>query len=95
MITRIVKLTFAEKYVQNFLQVFDDSAHLIRGFSGCKSMILLRDITNNNVFFTYSIWEDENDLEKYRKSELFGKVWGAVKPYFSDRPEAWSCDIFG
>jgi len=95
MITRIVKLTFAEQHVQDFLQVFDDSAHLIRGFSGCQSMILLRDKTNSNVFFTYSIWEDESDLEMYRKSELFGKVWGTVKQYFAARPEAWSCDVVG
>lgn len=91
MMTRIVKLTFAEKHIHDFLKVFDENAHLIRGFSGCKSMILLREKENGNVFFTYSIWDEENDLELYRKSELFGKVWGKVKPYFSARPEAWSC----
>ena len=95
MITRIVKLTFAEKHVQDFINVFDESAHLIRGFDGCQSMILLRDKTNSNVFFTYSIWEDESDLGMYRKSELFGKVWGTIKPYFIAKPEAWSCDVVG
>ena len=92
MITRIVKLTFAENKVQNFLAVFNENAHHIRSFKGCQSMTLLRDKQNTNLFFTYSIWQSENDLEQYRKSELFGKVWGTVKLYFSAKAEAWTCD---
>jgi quinol monooxygenase YgiN len=94
MITRIVKLTFDAQHVQDFLNVFDENAYKIRAFEGCQSMILLRDKTNRNVFFTYSIWNDETDLEHYRKSELFAKVWGTVKPFFGAKPEAWSCNTY-
>jgi len=42
------------------------------------------------VFFTYSYWNDESDLENYRKSELFKNIWSATKKNFSAKPEAWS-----
>ena len=32
----------------------------------------------------------ENDLENYRKSALFDKVWTFTKKLFNDKPEAWS-----
>ena len=91
--TRIVKLTFAPNHVQDFLNVFDENAEYIRGFKGCDSMILLRDKQNSNIFFTYSIWQSEDNLEEYRKSELFARVWGTVKLFFSAKPEAWSCEL--
>ena len=34
----------------------------------------------------------ENDLENYRKSALFDKVWTFTKKLFNDKPEAWSVD---
>jgi heme-degrading monooxygenase HmoA len=44
------------------------------------------------VFFTYSYWETEQDLENYRNSELFDTVWSFTKKLFNDKPEAWSVD---
>ena len=37
-------------------------------------------------------WESEEDLENYRKSELFTEVWDFTKQLFNDKPEAWSVD---
>ncbi len=92
MITRIVKMTFREENANDFLTVFDSNAELIRNFKGCEGVTLLRDKTNINIFFTYSHWLSESDLELYRNSELFENVWGKVKQYFIARPEAWSCE---
>jgi heme-degrading monooxygenase HmoA len=44
------------------------------------------------VFFTYSFWETEQDLENYRQSALFDEVWTFTKKLFNDKPEAWSVD---
>lgn len=92
MITRIVKMTFNEDETKKFLAVFHKHSNQIRNFNGCEGLILLRDINNSNIFFTYSHWLAESDLENYRNSELFANVWETVKKYFSAKPEAWSCE---
>lgn len=92
MLVRIVKMGFYKQNIEVFLQNFDDTKTMIRGFDGCSFLELYRDKKDPSIFFTYSYWESEDALEKYRKSELFNSVWGKIKPLFSIRPEAWSID---
>ena len=65
----------------------------IRGFEGCNSLKLLQDVNKPAIFFTYSVWNSEDDLNNYRHSELFAKVWKATKSKFAGRAEAWSTDL--
>jgi heme-degrading monooxygenase HmoA len=51
---------------------------------------LLNEINHSNIFFTYSIWDSEEHLNNYRKSELFANVWEKTKVLFDAKPEAWS-----
>jgi len=44
------------------------------------------------VFFTYSYWDSEKDLNNYRDSQLFKEVWSNTKILFNLKPEAWSVD---
>ncbi len=90
MLIRIVKMTFRDGETQNFQNLFAERKYFIQNFEGCSRVTLLRDISNPSVFFTYSIWQSETHLDNYRKSELFGEVWGTVKNWFSAKPEAWS-----
>lgn len=90
MIIRIVKMTFDPLKTDDFLKIFDSSKHMIRGFKGCNHLELLNDVNNKNIFFTYSYWESEDDLNNYRQSELFGSVWQKTKVLFLEKPEAWS-----
>lgn len=83
---------FYKQNIDAFLDNFHDTKSDIRAFEGCSYLELYRDKTNPSVFFTYSYWESEEHLEQYRKSDLFKKVWGRVKPLFSIRPEAWSVE---
>ncbi len=62
----------------------------IRSSEGNKFLELYQDKTNPCIFFTYSIWEREEDLENYRQSALFDEVWTFTKKLFNDKPEAWS-----
>jgi heme-degrading monooxygenase HmoA len=59
---------------------------------GCNHLELLNDIKTSNIFFTYSYWDSENDLNNYRDSELFKEVWSKTKVLFNDKPEAWSVE---
>jgi (4S)-4-hydroxy-5-phosphonooxypentane-2,3-dione isomerase len=90
MIIRIVKLTFQEEYINDFITIFNESKELISNFEGVKKLELLQCSTNGNIFFTHSHWESEEALEKYRHSELFKTTWAKTKPLFSEKAEAWS-----
>lgn len=92
MFVRIVKMGFHEDKVEAFLNNFEQIKQDIRNFPGNRFLELYRDKNNPNIFFTYSYWEDEADLENYRNSELFIEVWAFTKQLFSQKPEAWSVD---
>ncbi|MFD2824688.1 putative quinol monooxygenase [Lacinutrix iliipiscaria] len=92
MFVRIVKMSFKEDAIDVFLEHFNKNKVCIRNFEGCRFLELYRDQKNPNLFFTYSYWNTEADLERYRHSDLFAAVWAKTKPLFNDKPEAWSVD---
>lgn len=92
MFVRIVKMSFEPSKIEEFLANFETKKYDIRAFEGCEFLELYRDKHNTNVFFTYSFWNTEADLENYRNSNLFKSVWAKTKPLFNAKPEAWSVD---
>ena len=92
MFTRIVKMEFQEDQIASFLANFETVKHNIRHFKGCLHLELWRDKHQPTIFFTYSKWEKESDLETYRNSELFKGVWAKTKPMFVAKANAWSVD---
>jgi len=92
MFIRIVKMSFKADKIDAFLTNFNDSKEKIRNTNGCNLLELYRDKTNPTIFFTYSYWKTEQDLENYRNSDLFKNVWSSTKILFNDKPEAWSVD---
>jgi heme-degrading monooxygenase HmoA len=92
MFIRIVKLSFHEENIPAFLENFELMKTKIRNAPGNRFLELYQDKENKNLFFTYSYWETEADLENYRNSELFNTVWTFTKKLFNAKPEAWSVD---
>lgn len=90
MLIRIVKLHFREDKIEDFLSFFESVKHRVNDFPGCSGMKLLRDINTPTIVMTYSHWENEEALDNYRLSETFGKIWPSIKPWFAEKPEAWS-----
>jgi autoinducer 2-degrading protein len=89
-LTRVVKMTFQPEKISEFLTIITDSKEKIRNFKGCTFFELYSDKGNPSLFFTYSKWESEDDLEMYRKSELFSVTWSRTKVLFSEKAQAWS-----
>ena len=89
---RIVKMTFQEDKVAEFLSNFEAVKHHIRNFDGVERLELLNDKNNPNIFFTYSFWKSEEHLNHYRNSDLFKDVWVEIKPMFAAKAEAWSVE---
>jgi len=90
MLTRIVKMKFKPEKVGAFEQKFISIKEKIRNQSGCHSVVLFQDQTDSSIFFTYSIWSDASDLERYRNSDFFKQTWQHTKQLFDAKPEAWS-----
>lgn len=90
MITRLVKLSFIQGKGNDFLTLFETFKEQIANQPGCTKLELLHDTGNPDVFFTFSVWQSEQDLEAYRHSEVFRRVWPQVKPWFREQAEAWS-----
>ena len=85
-------MSFKPEKTEDFLSIFNAKKEFIRNTTGCNLLELYRDKTNPNIFFTYSYWKTENDLENYRNSDLFKNVWAKTKVLFNDKPLAWSVD---
>ena len=92
MIIRIVKMSFQEDKVNEFINNFMIHKDEIMDFEGCELLDLLRIKESGNVFMTYSYWKDEESLDNYRNSELFKSVWAPTKEMFNAKPEAWTME---
>jgi hypothetical protein len=92
MLVRIVKMSFHPEHIETFLTNFEKKKEFIRKSKGCNLLELYREQHNSCVFFTYSYWDSEKDLNNYRNSQLFKEVWSNTKILFNLKPEAWSVD---
>ena len=92
MLVRIVKMSFHEEKIPDFLENFELMKEKIRNAPGNQFLELYQDKNDKCIFFTYSYWESETDLNNYRNSELFDGVWTFTKKLFNAKPEAWSVD---
>ena len=96
MITRLVKMVFDPTKVDTFETMFLERRDLIAGFKGCLGVELLKDVDQSKdgiVYFTRSIWINEDHLNAYRNSDLFADTWTRTKACFAGKPEAWSTNI--
>lgn len=92
MLIRIVKMSFQEEMIPLFLTEFEQYKLKIRNVKGCQFLELYRDINISTIYFTYSYWDSEKDLNFYRDSDLFKEVWGKTKILFNQKPQAWSLE---
>jgi quinol monooxygenase YgiN len=83
-------MEFQPAHAEDFLGHFRRVAPLIRAFPGVRRLELHRDAEQSNVFYTYSLWDAESDLEIYRESALFRDAWKQAKTWFSAKPRAFS-----
>ncbi|MBT6174847.1 MAG: antibiotic biosynthesis monooxygenase [Flavobacteriales bacterium] len=89
-IIRIVRMTFTQETLKQFEAIFRKHENAIGDQPGCFKVELVEDSTNPLVRATVSIWDSEESLNDYRKSELFGEVWPETKRLFAAAPEVVS-----
>ena len=93
MIIRIVQLTIRPDQLDTFLELFENIKFKIRASEGCRDLELLRDVRYPNIVSTLSKWDSEQDLNRYRESDLFKDSWSKTKPLFAARPSAMSYTV--
>lgn len=85
-------MTFTEDRIVEFESFFNQIKSKVAAQPGCNGVKLLKQVGNTGVFFTYSTWDSEADLNNYRSTETFGMIWPKVKAWFADKPDAWSVE---
>ena len=90
MIVRIVRLRFLPNEVKAFESLMESFAEDIRAQPGCLHLDILLDREDELAKVTLSHWENEESLDAYRASDLFGQVWPQAKKMFSAPPEVWT-----
>jgi len=90
MIKRFVKMRFKKEYINDFKNIFSTNQAKILASKGCRHVELLQDKHDPQLFFTYSLWQTEDDLNQYRNSNLFKEVWKNTKAKFEEKADAWS-----
>lgn len=93
MILRLVKMEFMSKNTSEFLTYFESINHKIKQMPGLVNLMLYQDVNNPNIIFTHSTWLNEEALENYKKSKLFGEVWPKTKKLFASEAVAWSLTL--
>lgn len=81
---------FREEEVLAFLALFEESQAKVASQQGCSHLQLCQDAANPCVYYTISHWAAEEDLNRYRHSELFEGIWSRTKVLFADKPRAYS-----
>lgn len=92
MLIRIVRMDFDPDKTQDFLAFFETVRNKITTFPGCKHLELCKDASLDHVYYTFSKWESEDDLENYRHSDLFKDTWAKTKVMFGGKPLAYSLE---
>lgn len=87
---RYVIMKFRPGTEDSFLEIFNANKEKIAAFEGCTYLELRRSVQHPSWFMTYSLWDEEKFLDRYRYSDLFKIVWGKVKPLFADEARAVS-----
>lgn len=90
MLYRVVHMVFKEDKIDDFIKLFYNKQALIEANEGCKKVWLMTDSRNKYAMATWSLWESEDHLNKYRHSEMFEDTWKTVKPMFAEKAKAYS-----
>jgi quinol monooxygenase YgiN len=92
MIKRVVKLFMHSEHQEAFLAIYKNHIEYMAGLPEVITLELFEVKGEPGKYMTISTWTSEEGLENYRNSQYFKDIWAKIKPWFSDKPEAWTLD---
>lgn len=91
MIKRIVRLTLKDNTSKAaFEEIYNRRNPHKNGVQGCHDVKVMKDVNEENIYYTVSTWESNDDLEAYRHSDYFKETWPMVKAHLATRAKAFS-----
>ncbi len=93
MIVRIVEMEINPERKNDVVKTFNEIKDSVRGFPGCHYVGLFEDVKDSSHVITYSVWDNEESLEKYRSSDIFKRNWTLLKAFFISKPKAYSLKL--
>ena len=90
MLIRLVRLPASAETLPALRATLTEVMPTVRQQPGCTHLELRADHAAPHVLYTLSHWQSDADLQRYRRSEMFGKVWPRLKAHLRDRPSAVS-----
>ena len=90
MLIRLVRLPASPETLPALRATLAEVMPTVRQQAGCTHLELRADHDAPHVLYTLSHWESDADLQRYRRSEIFGKIWPRLKVHLRERPSAFS-----
>lgn len=92
MILRVVKMKVESKKIEAF-ELFMNNLHDEKlKIPGCLHFDFFHEKRNINVYYTYTIWENEKYFKQYKKLDLFKEVVSTLKSLCLEEPQAWTIE---
>ena len=92
MIIRVVKIPIKDASINSFIKRIPIISNEVRRVSGCIHNDIFRDKMKENIFYSYTIWNSDEDIEKYLGSQYYKDIWGDLWDYFEGTPKSWKID---
>ena len=64
-----------------------------KNVKGLKSRWLCQDTKDRDGGFTITLWDTEQAMAEYEKTEAFRQLMQAVQPFFIDEYKSYTCDL--
>lgn len=93
MIIRKVDLEIDPSKLDEFEEIFTSRNPSLNKVKGCHRVELIKHPELEFAYSTLSMWDSEDDLNNYRKSEYFGETWMKLKPLFTAKAKATTYDL--
>ena len=74
------------KHNVEILQTLQGVADKVKKIEGCTSVVVYKDIQDENIFFLVEEWQKQRSMEEHVKSDLFAALIG-TKGLLAKSPE--------
>lgn len=92
MILRIVKMEVDDTRIDFFENFMNNLSEEKLTLEGCLHHDFFCEKDNRNMYYSYTIWQSEKFLNKYKKTDLFKEVTRTLRHICIKEPIAWTVE---
>lgn len=93
MFMRLVHLSISKEYESSFRQLYIISVlPQLQKMEGCKMADLIKSISEEGKYISLTLWDEEQQAEKYENSEAFKNLSAQVNMFLSESSE-WKVQL--